>query len=63
MSEKKYIHKRNQIASIIIGIECEFESWRNGIYTVANPTESQAREAAENILAKMGINKPKDFHK
>lgn len=55
---KKYLRKRKQIISIITEIEAVYES--DDIYITTNPDLWKARDAAEKILAKVGISKPKE---
>jgi hypothetical protein len=55
---KKYLRKRTQIINIITEIEAVYES--DDIYITTNPDFWKARDAAEKILAKVGISKPKE---
>jgi hypothetical protein len=55
---KKYIHKRMQIIKIIEQISAIYED--DEIRVIAHPDFWQSRDAAEKILACVGINKPKE---
>lgn len=58
---KKYLSKRQKIVDTITAIDVEYEDWRNEIFTSSKPDETTARKAAEEILSKFGVNKPKEI--
>ena len=54
--KKRYLKKRAQIQKIIESIEVDNS---NNPLMMASPDPGSAKEAAEKILSKMGVNKPK----
>lgn len=59
--ELKYLKKRKQIISIMVQVKAVYEDWRNDVYTETTLDESECKPAAEKILSKLGINKPKSL--
>ena len=60
-SINKYLKKRLQIIEIIEAIQTPYET--DECYHISNPDFWKSRDAAELILAKMGINKPEHIKK
>lgn len=59
--ELRYIRKRKQIISIMVQVKATYEDWRNDVYTETTLDENECKPAAEKILSKFGINKPKSL--
>ena len=60
---KKYLRKRKQIIDIIMQMDVQCQDKVDGVlynYTV-KPQFWESRDAAEKILAKVGISKPKEL--
>jgi hypothetical protein len=55
---KKYLHKRRQIIKLIEQISVVYED--DDIRVTTNPDFWQSRDAAEKILACVGISKPNE---
>jgi hypothetical protein len=55
---KKYLHKRRQIIKLIEQIDSVYED--DDIRVTARPDFWQSRDAAEKILACVGISKPNE---
>lgn len=60
---KKYLRKRKQIIDIIMQMDVQVQDKVDGMlyYYGVKPQFSEARDASEKILAKVGISKPKEL--
>lgn len=63
LNTKKYLKKRSKIIKIIEDIEIEHEDFSENLIIYCNPDFWSARDAADKILSKMGINKTQEIKK